>query len=102
MHRLRLVLIAVSLGIFLAGPASADVLLMENIQSTPDVQTPRAGASMNSVRNGFGSPVREYPAVSTSGNPVHPPITRWDYPGFSVFFEKDLVLHSVVHRPDTN
>ena len=25
-----------------------------------------------------------------------PPITRWDYPGFSVYFEHDRVLHTVV------
>ena len=24
-----------------------------------------------------------------------PPITRWDYPHFSVFFEKDRVIHAV-------
>jgi hypothetical protein len=25
-----------------------------------------------------------------------PPITRWDYPNFSVFFEGDRVIHAVV------
>jgi hypothetical protein len=102
MVRVRSVLIAASLGIVLAGPASADVLLMENIQSAPEVQTPRKGMNMDSVRNSYGNPIKEHPAVSTTGNPSHPPITRWDYQGFSVFFENDLVLHSVVHRPDSN
>jgi hypothetical protein len=27
----------------------------------------------------------------------HPPITRWDYPAYSVFFEHDHVLHTVAH-----
>jgi hypothetical protein len=54
---------------------------------------------MANVRAGYGDPVTEHPAVSTSGNPDHPPITRWDYSDFSVFFEHDKVVHSVVHRP---
>ncbi len=102
MGPIRSVVIALSLGISLAGPASADVLLMESIQSVPSVQTPRKGMNMDGVRNSYGNPVKEYPAVATTGNPRHPPITRWDYQGFSVFFENDLVLHSVVRRPDTN
>lgn len=102
MNRIRPVLIALSLGFILAGPVSADVLLMESIDSTSDVQTPRKGTNMSSVRSSFGNPQQEHPAVSTTGNPRHPPITRWDYPEFSVFFENDLVLHSVVRRPQAN
>ena len=102
MDSIRSVVIALSLGIILAGPASADVLLMENVQSASSVQTPRKGMNMHSVRNSFGNPVKEYPAVSTTGNPRHPPITRWDYQDYSVFFENDLVLHSVVRRADAN
>ena len=28
----------------------------------------------------------------------NPPITRWDYPQFSVYFENDRVLHTVLAR----
>jgi hypothetical protein len=45
---------------------------------------------MESVKAKFGAPLQEEPAVGT------PPITRWDYAGYSVFFENDKVLHSVV------
>ncbi len=38
----------------------------------------------------FGAPVNRHPTVGA------PPITRWDYNGFSVFFEKDRVIDSVV------
>ena len=31
--------------------------------------------------------------VAAVGNP---PITRWEYPSFVVFFENNIVLHSVV------
>jgi hypothetical protein len=27
-----------------------------------------------------------------------PPITRWDYADFSVFFEHNLVIHAVARR----
>ncbi len=44
---------------------------------------------MKTVEEQFGAP-REPPS-DTVGKP---PITRWDYPGFSVFFEK-AVIHAV-------
>lgn len=76
----------------LALPAQADVLLVESIESAPSVTTPRQGSNMDQVRTQFGNPEHVLPAVG------EPPITRWDYPGFSVFFEHDLALHSVVHH----
>jgi hypothetical protein len=63
-------------------PAPAPVI-------TP-ITTPSRGALMNKVEAQFGAPTERHGAV---GNP---PITRWDYPGFSVFFERDHVIHSVV------
>ena len=102
MDRFRSALLAFSLGILMAGPATADVLLMDSIKSAPSIETPRAGMNMESVRAKYGNPVREHPAVSTTGGPLHPPITRWDYNGYSVFFEHDLVLHSVIYRADGN
>ena len=50
---------------------------------------PARGATMDSVRAKFGTPSQEVPAVGK------PPITRWEYPGFVVFFEYDRVLHTV-------
>jgi hypothetical protein len=38
----------------------------------------------------FGTPVTKVPAVGK------PPISRWEYPGFVVYFEADHVIHSVV------
>lgn len=53
-------------------------------------EVPVRGMSMANVRNVFGEPLEAHPAVG------EPPITRWDYDGYSVFFEFDKVLHSVV------
>jgi hypothetical protein len=94
--------VALSLLLLIAGPAAADVLLVDSIQSAPALQTPQAGTSMAAVRQQYGSAVTEYPTVSVSGGHLQPPITRWDYSGFSVFFEHDRVVHSVVHRASGN
>ena len=75
---------------------SGDVLLIDSIQSAPAMQTPGKGVNMASVRQQYGDPVSEGGAIGD------PPITRWKYDGFSVYFEHDRVLHSVIHRPDRN
>jgi len=96
MDSIRYMLLALILTLLGTGTASADVLLLESIQSAPEIATPRAGMSMARVRETFGEPAKENPAIGD------PPITRWDYPGYSVFFEYDLVLHSVIKRPEAN
>jgi len=45
---------------------------------------------MDQVAAKFGSPTTKVPAVG------QPPISRWDYPGFVVYFERNYVIHSVV------
>jgi len=55
-----------------------------------DIATPGRGMTMEQVAIKFGAPVTKVPAV---GNP---PISRWEYPGFVVYFERDLVIHSVI------
>ena len=79
-----------------SGPALADVLLVDSIQSARQMQTPRNGLTMSQIRQQFGSPTTELPAVG------EPPISRWEYTGYSVFFENDLALHSVIHHPVNN
>lgn len=86
----------------LAGLASAALVASiavpaahaEELKMTPAPQAqgnqPKRGMSMEKVEATFGAPTNRVPAV---GNP---PITRWEYPGFIVYFEHNLVLHSVV------
>ena len=50
---------------------------------------PGRGMSKAQVRQQFGKPARVQAPV---GNP---PIGRWHYPDFTVYFENDIVLHSV-------
>jgi hypothetical protein len=53
------------------------------------VDRPKRGSTMAEVEKHFGTPVEKHPTVG------QPPITRWDYAGFSVFFEHDRVIHAV-------
>jgi outer membrane protein assembly factor BamE (lipoprotein component of BamABCDE complex) len=58
------------------------------------LQLPQKGMTQADVIASFGEPQARKPA---SGEP---PISRWTYPDFSVYFESDVVIHSVVtHQP---
>ncbi len=61
-----------------------------------EVATPTRGMTMHQVESKFGSPVTKTPPVD------QPPITRWEYPGFVVYFEQDHVIHSVVTGSETS
>jgi hypothetical protein len=83
--------------IFGAASSQADVLLMDAIQEAPantqdGLRRPATGQSMDKVRSRFGDPADTKPAVG------EPPITRWVYDNFTVYFEHDLVINTVVHR----
>lgn len=78
-------------------PVSADVLLLDAISAEPPnapagVMRPSRGMSMQTVKDRFGAPDAEHGPVG------EPPITRWDYGMYSVFFEHNLVLNTVIHR----
>lgn len=53
---------------------------------------PRSGMSMNQVANQFGAPGQKVSAIG------EPPISRWVYGHYTVYFENDHVIHSVLHR----
>ena len=72
--------------------AGAETIAIDNgiAVKESDVATPARGMTMDQVATKFGTPVTKVPAVGK------PPISRWEYPGFVVFFESDHVIHSVV------
>jgi hypothetical protein len=76
------------LAVALAAPALADELTMT---PAPEASSdrPARGMSMDKVEATYGAPARRVPAIG------EPPITRWEYPGFVVYFEHNLVLHTV-------
>ena len=84
-------------------PATAEVLIVNAIAKEPanapgGLPRPTRGMSMTEVEQRFGAPGERLAPVGTPGSVHQPPITRWNYAGYSVFFENDRVLTSVVHR----
>jgi len=81
------------------GVAHADTLLLASIDS--DKQSvdsrPKPGMSMTAVESSYGAPAERHRAVG-GANAQQPPITRWDYASFSVYFENDRVIHAVARH----
>ena len=73
------------------GSVQADDLLIDKVDQSAaerDARPPR-GATMGSVETRFGKPAMRNDAVGD------PPITRWEYGDFLVFFEYDRVIDTV-------
>lgn len=89
-------LLVPSLLLALSLPAQADIIRIPvGQQGTSDIATPSRGESKTQVLERFGLADEEHPAVG------QPPITRWDYRTFSVYFEGNRVINSVVHHQRT-
>jgi len=90
--------------------ASADVLTMpqsnkpaaapqhksnstNTVTETNSQTVPGRGMSMAQVEARFGAPDKKIPAVGK------PPISRWIYSNYTVYFEYNLVIDSVIHHP---
>lgn len=73
-----------------ATAVQADELTTPAAPGASQQAMPARGMSMDKVEAQFGSPSERLPAVG------EPPITRWKYPGFEVYFEHQLVIHTVV------
>ncbi len=69
---------------------SADVLILDEVRQAEQMDLPQNGQSKANIEQKFGAPKQKKPAVGD------PPITRWDYDGFNVYFEYDLVLFPVL------
>ena len=82
--------------LLVVSPLQADTLTMPAPEAVPQdvsIQVPGRGMTMTDVEDKFGSPEAKFDEVGD------PPISRWDYPQFSVYFEYQFVLHSVVKAP---
>lgn len=94
MRLLQSTLTALLLGLPVVAPA--DVLEIPSpAAASVDPDKPGKGMPMNAVVQRHGAPDKKHPAVG-GGSPNQPPITRWDYPGFVVFFEHGHVVDVVV------
>jgi len=70
----------------------ADVLLIEQVRQVERMSVPENGQTQSEVEARFGPP-------GSKNSPVgDPPITRWDYEHWNVYFEYDRVLFTVLHK----
>ncbi len=104
MHRRTMArwMLTALLALLVAAPAHAEILRIEpgvySVIQEPSL--PVRGQHQSHVVARYGQPLERHATVG-GNRPLHPPITRWDYDGFSVVFEGPLVLHSVIHGPHT-
>lgn len=61
----------------------------EQAKTQPAVDMPATGMSKERVRSLFGEPLEEIPAKG------QPPISRWKYQEFTVYFDSNTVIHCV-------
>jgi hypothetical protein len=83
--------ILITCGLLVVAPlATADSLILDGIDfaRASEHMRPVRGTSMESVH--YGTPTSQQAAVGG------PPIARWNYADFVVYFEYDLVIHAVV------
>ena len=74
------------------GLAGAQTLDMDGTQPAMDSAGPTRGMTQASVESKYGTP------ASRGAEVGEPPISRWEYQNFVVFFEYDRVIHTVKKR----
>lgn len=63
-----------------------------NKNRATNIQMPVRGDTKESVEFEFGPP------ISKQAPKGSPPISRWDYPSFAVYFESNSVIHSAIRN----
>ena len=78
----------------LSANVSAEQINLPTTEASSEysIQLPGRGMSMENVRNRFGEAMSTVPAVG------EPPITKWVYKDFTVYFESEFVIHAVVNN----
>lgn len=90
----------VILGFVTAPAAFGEVIHIPVGQQAPekrDLPRPTRGMSQSSVLETYGLP------ESKAGPVGEPPISKWTYPNYTVYFESETVIHSVLtHMPQVD
>ena len=73
-----------------ATPSTSATSTASEPQQAAPIKIPPRGSTMSSVEASFGAPTQRGEAVGK------PPITKWEYPNFIVYFEYEHVVHTVV------
>lgn len=72
-------------------PALADELLINEVRESDAIEVHR-GSTMEQVKRQYGEP------ESVRGPVGEPPITRWIYDDYTIYFEHDRAIHAVAER----
>jgi len=92
MKYLQIMAAVMAMAVMAGEPAAADTLLVTAVKQEAGVRRPWSGMTMSQVEQKFGQPQRKLSAVGD------PPITRWVYQKYVVYFERNRVIHAVVIR----
>ncbi len=95
MRKTVLAAFGIACGLVVAPSFAQNLQMAEAPAAEARADTPTRGMTMAQVEARFGAPAQRYDAVG------RPPITRWVYPGFVVFYEYQHVVHAVAVRPAT-
>lgn len=74
------------------GVNAEEIAVPAGAQGDSNVVTPNTGTTKDNVARHFGQPGQASGAVG------EPPISRWEYGQFFVYFEHDRVIHSVLKK----
>lgn len=89
--------LSLALGLLAAFPCNGDTLLIERVHAADSASLPKRGTAMSQVQAHFGAPSRKFAPVG-GGSRLTPPITRWQYDTFSVYFENSHVVNAVLNK----
>jgi hypothetical protein len=84
--------LAATLFALFCSAACADVLLIETVEEAQRMRLPGNGQTMARVVQGWGEPQQRIAPVG------EPPIARWIYDDYTVYFEHDRVIAAVVRH----
>ncbi len=74
-------------------PATAEKVYIGDQQNTyQNINRPEKGTHVNTVLGQYGNPIQKHDAVGI------PPISKWVYKDYTVYFEYEHVIHTVMHH----
>jgi hypothetical protein len=87
-------IISTSLASIAAEPVKKGELYTTAVTTQGDasVSRPKNSQTKEEVAAKFGEPLKKVAAIG------EPPISRWEYGKFNVFFEDNLVIHTVLKK----
>jgi hypothetical protein len=89
MRKIVLAVAGIALGLGFAAAQAQEGESAGASYGQAQVNIPSRGLTMGQVEGRYGAPTNRIPAIG------EPPISRWVYPSFVVYFEYNLVIHAV-------